>query len=170
MNVDSGSEYIPSKDNLSFKDIDDDNNTSFSSGTEECIEEVKEIENPIIIEGKNILNRSNLSILPKDHSLKLNPDNISAFKELQESIMVQIVLLNRRRAGEVQRILLHTYINAPSEVSQEEISHALSPVELELTKSFKRIVIRGKRGRGVPILFTIHLQKRLTFLLKIRIC
>lgn len=102
------------------------------------------------------------------HSLKLNPDNMSAFKELQESIMVQIVLLNRRRAGEVQRILLDTYINAPSEVSQEEISHALSPVELELTKSFKRIVIRGKRGRGVPILFTVHQQKRLSFLLKLR--
>ncbi|KAF0693056.1 Uncharacterized protein FWK35_00037737, partial [Aphis craccivora] len=64
--VDSGSEYIPSKDNLSFKDIDDDNNTSFSSGTEECIEEFKEIENPSIIEGKNILNRSNLSILQKE--------------------------------------------------------------------------------------------------------
>jgi len=102
------------------------------------------------------------------HSLNLNPDNMSAFKELLKSIMVQIVLLNRCRAGEVQRILLDTYINAPSEVSQVEISHALSPVELELTKNFKRIVIRGNRGRGVPILFTLHLQKRLTFLLKIR--
>lgn len=101
-------------------------------------------------------------------ALKLKPDNMQAFKDLQESIMVQIVLLNRRRAGEVQRILLDTYLNAPSEVSQEEIGHALSPVELELTKSFKRIVIRGKRGRGVPILFTTHLQKRLTFLLKLR--
>lgn len=101
-------------------------------------------------------------------ALKLKPDNRLAFKELQESIMVQIVLLNRRRAGEVQRILLDTYLNAPSEVSQEEIGHALSPVELELTKSFKRRVIHGKRGRGVPILFTTHLQKRLQFLLRLR--
>lgn len=101
-------------------------------------------------------------------SLKLNPDNMSAFKELQQSIMAQIVLLNRRRAGEVQRIMLDTYINAPSEVSSEELSNSLSPVELELTKNFKRIVIRGKRGRGVPILFTTHLQKRLNFLLKLR--
>lgn len=43
----------------------------------------------------------------------------------------------------------------------------MSAVELELTKSFKIIVIRGKRGRGVPILFTPHLQKCLNFLLKL---
>lgn len=91
------------------------------------------------------------------NQLKTNKNNILAFRQLQEIILVQIVLLNRSRSGEVQRILLETYKNADSEISQEEILHALSPIELELTKSFKRIVIRGKRGRGVPILFTPHI-------------
>lgn len=100
--------------------------------------------------------------------LKIDPANMQAYRNLQESILTQIVLLNRRRSGEVQRVFLKTYINSASEVSQEEVVKTLSPMELELTKSFKRIVIRGKRGRGVPILFTPHLQKRLKFLLSLR--
>ncbi|XP_050059864.1 uncharacterized protein LOC126551137 [Aphis gossypii] len=100
--------------------------------------------------------------------LKLNHNNLQAYRELQESILAQIVLLNRRRSGEVQRILLDIYNNSFSEISQEEVLNALSPVELELTKSFKRIVIRGKRGRGVPVLFSPHLQKRLHFLTSLR--
>lgn len=79
-----------------------------------------------------------------------------------------MILLNRRRAGEVQRVLLDTYLNAPSEVTLEEVEQSLSPVEKELTKNFKRIVIRGKRGRGVPLLFTPHLQKRLQFIIQLR--
>lgn len=81
MYVDSGSEYIPSQDNLSFKDIED--NTSVS-GIEEYVEEVKEIKNTSIIEGKN-LNRSNLSILPKD--FKLYNFNRSVEKSKKKSIM-----------------------------------------------------------------------------------
>lgn len=56
--------------------------------------------------------------------LKTNTNNVLAYRQLQESILVQIVLLNRRRSGEVQRILLDTYKNADSEISQEEITRA----------------------------------------------
>lgn len=93
---------------------------------------------------------------------------MQAYRELQESILEQLILLNRRRAGEVQRVLLETYINAHSEIPQEEIEKSLSPIEKELTKSFKRIVIRVKRGRGVPVLFTPHLQKRLQYIINLR--
>lgn len=41
-------------------------------------------------------------------------------------------------------------------------------MEKQLTKQFKRIVIRGKRGRGVPILFTLNIQKTIKFLLAVR--
>jgi len=102
------------------------------------------------------------------NNLKINPNNVQFYRNLQESVLAQLVLLNRRRAGEVQRITLDTYTNAQSEISQEEIQLALSPVELKLTESFKRVVIRGKRGRGVPILFTPQLQKSLNYLIKLR--
>jgi 4-hydroxy-3-methylbut-2-en-1-yl diphosphate synthase IspG/GcpE len=36
------------------------------------------------------------------NTLKINPVNMSAFKEFQENILILLVLLNRRRAGEVQ--------------------------------------------------------------------
>lgn len=81
--------------------------------------------------------------------LKENSNNIKAYRELQESILSQLILLNRRRSGEVQRIFLQTYLCAPSEISQEEVDFSLSEIEKQLTKQFKRIVIRGKRGRGV---------------------
>jgi len=102
------------------------------------------------------------------NKLKVNPENLHAYRDLQDSILAQLILLNRRRSGEIQRIHLDTYTNSISEISQEEIVQALSPMETELTKSFKRIVIRGKRGRGVPVLFTPHLQKRLQYLLQLR--
>jgi len=102
------------------------------------------------------------------NNLKTNPNNVQYYRNLQESVLAQIVLLNRRRAGEVQRITLDTYTNAESEISQEEIQLALSSVELKLTESFKRVVIRGKRGRGVPILFTPQLQKSFKYLIELR--
>jgi len=41
-------------------------------------------------------------------------------------------------------------------------------IEQQLTKQFKRILIHGTRGRGVPVLFTPNMQKVITFLLQIR--
>jgi len=101
-------------------------------------------------------------------NLKKNPMDLMSFRALQDTVLTQLILLNRRRAGEVQRMLLKTYLNCSNEVPQEEIKLSLSAVELELTKKFKRIVIRGKRGRGVPILFTPKMQKNISVLISIR--
>lgn len=86
--------------------------------------------------------------------LKINTNNMQAYRDLQESILAQIVLLNRRRSGEVQRILLETYNNSPSEILQKEVIQALSPVELELTKNFKRIY-----GVNVEEVFPYYLHR-----------
>lgn len=101
-------------------------------------------------------------------SLKADPTNTASFKALQESVLAQLILLNRKRAGEVQRIFLETYLNCSSEAPQEEMLLSLSEVERELSNKFKRLVIRGKRGRGVPILFTPKLQKSLSILISLR--
>lgn len=39
--------------------------------------------------------------------LKTNPGNVQAYRDLQDSILAQLILLNRRRSGEIQRILLN---------------------------------------------------------------
>jgi len=119
--------------------------------------DIKIFRDHLVLEQKNAIQK-----------LKINPIDIVAYKSLQETILAQLILLNRKRAGEVQRILLSTYLNTPIEALQEEIASSLSKVENELTKKFKRIVIRGKRGRGVPILFTPKLQKAISVLISIR--
>lgn len=101
-------------------------------------------------------------------ALKADPTNVVSYKALQDSVLAQLILLNRKRAGEVQRIFLETYLNSSPEAPQEEILLSLSEVERELANKFKRLVIRGKRGRGVPILFTPKLQKSLSILLSLR--
>ncbi|KAL5238907.1 hypothetical protein ACI65C_006317 [Semiaphis heraclei] len=112
----------------------------------------------------HLIHVQNVSI----QELKNNPNNQKSFKNLEESVLAQLILLNRRRSGEVQRLFINTYLTAPIEISQEEVDLSLSEMERQLTKQLKRIVIRGKRGRGVPILFTPTLQKTITFLLKTR--
>lgn len=112
----------------------------------------------------HLIHVQNVSI----QELKNNPNNQKSFKNLEESVLAQLILLNRRRSGEVQRLFINTYLTAPTEISQEEVDLSLSEIERQLTKQLKRIVIRGKRGRGVPILFTPTLQKTITFLLKTR--
>jgi len=66
--------------------------------------------NHLVLEEKNAIK-----------NLKINPTDIVAFKSLQETILAQLILLNRKRAGEVQRIFLSTYLNSPIEAPQEEI-------------------------------------------------
>nr|CAI5823223.1 unnamed protein product [Callosobruchus analis] len=67
--------------------------------------------------------------------------------QLFNNLVESVILLNRRR-GELQRMYLHTYINASS--NMKNFTHAVSQPEEILLKSLKRVVIRGKRGRGVP--------------------
>lgn len=112
----------------------------------------------------HLINNQNCSI----KELKINSNNLKAYRELQESVLAQLILSNRRRSGEVQRVYKETYECAPTEISQEEIESSLSEMERQLTQKFKRIVIRGKRGRGVPIMFTPSLQKVIKILLRIR--
>lgn len=79
---------------------------------------------------------------------------------MEEKVLVQLILLNLRPSEKVQHIYnIDTYISVPIEIFQEEVASSLTEMEIQLTKKLKRIVVRGKRGRRVPILFTPVLQK-----------
>ncbi|CAG9788289.1 unnamed protein product [Diatraea saccharalis] len=95
--------------------------------------------------------------------------NIEAYVTLAETIYCRILLLNRRRPGELQRLLLSTYQECHNNSNAyEEFGRAISDAEKMLIKSFKRIVIRGKRGRGVPVLLTDEVQADIDLLISIR--
>lgn len=105
-------------------------------------------------------------------NLKLQMNNLDevAFNALLETVYCRVLLLNRKRPGELQRLLLHYYKHdeITEQEKYEEFDEAVSLTEKVLLKKFKRIVIRGKRGRGVPVLFSYDVQDHIKTLLKCR--
>nr|CAI5866093.1 unnamed protein product [Callosobruchus analis] len=103
--------------------------------------------------------------------LQARSNDKKAYIILLENIYCRLLLLNRRRPGELQRPLLHTYtaaINNDKCQGYEEFSEAISETEKCLMKSFKRIVIKGKRNRGVPVLISKDVSKHLDIVLECR--
>lgn len=96
--------------------------------------------------------------------------NVATYIQLLETVYCRVLLLNRRRPGELQRIKLHDYLESDSNISDkyEEFERALTASERILVKKFKRVVIRGKRGRGVPVLFNGEVQEDLKLLISVR--
>lgn len=82
----------------------------------------------------------------------------------------RVLLLNRRRPGELQRITVHDYLESDNNDNNkyEEFDRALTASERILVKKIKRVVIRGKRGRGVLALFNKEVQDDIKLLLSIR--
>ncbi|XP_063908932.1 uncharacterized protein LOC135126741 [Zophobas morio] len=96
------------------------------------------------------------------------PENEKAFKTLTELTYVQLLLLNRRRVGELQRMTVTSYTANINNKSTNEFDSCITESEKVLMKSFKRVVIRGKRGRGVPVLFTEEMVRNTDLLLQVR--
>lgn len=108
--------------------------------------------------------------LQKDIYFKELTENSSsnAFQKLTEVILVLIIILNRRRVGDVQYTPLNDYQKAKGVDNESDVFHILSESEKQLAKSFQRLVIRGKRGRGVPILLTNEIQDCIKLLISRR--
>lgn len=97
--------------------------------------------------------------------------NWKSYVTLLEAVYCRLVLLNRRRPRELQRLLLQKYITSNQNENvqdYDEFSKALSETEKVLMKSFKRIVIRGKPGRGIPVFFNKEIEDQLNLVLKCR--
>lgn len=99
--------------------------------------------------------------------LKSDPKNRSAFKILTNAIYVWVVFFNRRRPGEVQFITKAKYEENVI-LADSECHLTLSEDEKGLLKAFRRITVRGKRGRPVPVLFNQYVQYGLRVLLENR--
>lgn len=99
--------------------------------------------------------------------LREGPDP-KAYAMLSESILSQIILFNRRRQGEAAKMLLETYENKNTEALNEDVMQCLTKFERDLSNEFTRIVIRGKRGRKVPVLLTREMTRGLDFLIEHR--
>ncbi|KAL4709061.1 hypothetical protein ACJJTC_005922 [Scirpophaga incertulas] len=74
------------------------------------------------------------------------------------------------KPGELQRLTVHDYLESDNNDNNkyEEFDRALTASERILVKKFKPVVIRGKHGRGVPVLFNKEVQDDIKLLLSIR--
>ncbi|KAL7877386.1 hypothetical protein SRHO_G00040290 [Serrasalmus rhombeus] len=101
------------------------------------------------------------------NSLSESPST-KAWMELAKVCLAQIILFNRRREGEVASMPLSAFSSRDTSDPHVEVDWALSEVEKKLCRHFSRIVIRGKRGRPVPILLTPKMLGALELLVKQR--
>ncbi len=76
------------------------------------------------------------------------------WKELAKVTLAQVILFNRRRAGEVSRMPLSVYLSKDTTETHEDVNLALTALEQKLCRHFVRVAIVGKRGRKVPVLLT----------------
>lgn len=101
--------------------------------------------------------------------LHAKKDLATNYSNLIEILLAQIILFNRRRSGEAQRIKIEDLENGLQNNSlDEDIKKSLSSFEQELCSTHKRIEIKGKRGRKVPVILTDEMQKHLSTVLQIR--
>ncbi|XP_054863262.1 uncharacterized protein LOC111580683 isoform X2 [Amphiprion ocellaris] len=94
--------------------------------------------------------------------------SLAAYKALNEAVLAQVIVFNKRREGEASRLTLEAYKKASASPINEDIYETLSPLEKELSKSLTRIEVRGKRGRKVPVFFTDRMKESIDLLIKIR--
>ena len=80
-----------------------------------------------------------------------------AWRDLEEVTLATLILFNRRRTGEVSKMLVKD-VPKVVHVQDSAIVESLSPVEKELCKVLKRVEIVGKRGRTVPVLLTGEIE------------
>lgn len=103
-------------------------------------------------------------------SQKLQKDstNIIYIRKLTEFILAHVILLNRKRSGEAQRIKIEDYRRENNESGLDDIYQSLSVTEKVLVEQVKRFIIRGKKGRSVPVIFTKTMQKHTDILMESR--
>lgn len=100
---------------------------------------------------------------------KAKSSQIAGYTKLCKSALAQVILFNRKRAGEAQRLKKDDFLKASMNPNvDEEIKRNLSKFEQELCMTHIRVETRGKRGRKVAILFTTTMKENVEFLLKLK--
>ncbi|XP_026134601.1 uncharacterized protein LOC113112899 isoform X3 [Carassius auratus] len=112
---------------------------------------------------------SYLDVQQQDLYSKLSTEvSPQTWAKLAKVILAQVILFNRRRAGEVSKMTLSAYVCQNPSDPHEDVNEALSDLEKKLCQHFSRIEIRGKRGRKVPVLLTPVMKQGLDLLVGTR--
>lgn len=91
------------------------------------------------------------------------------YRDMAAICLTRVILFNRKRSGEAQRIKLENYESViESQAVDEEILKSITPFEKELCQTHKRIEIMGKRGSRVPVILTKKMMSEIQYLLQLR--
>ena len=93
-----------------------------------------------------------------------------AYKAVAELVLARLILFNRRRQGEASAMTVDAYrkATASEQGNHPEVTSSLTSFERHLAGTLLRVVVRGKKGRGVPILLTREMREAVDILLESR--
>ena len=99
-------------------------------------------------------------------ALAANNADIKSWQNLCSSTLAHLIVLNRCRTGEASKLMLkHVHeMQEQSEINDE----VNSPFQVQLSKTFKRVEVNGKRGIKVYILLTKELAAAIQLLVNTR--
>ncbi|KAF7641687.1 hypothetical protein LDENG_00274820 [Lucifuga dentata] len=92
----------------------------------------------------------------------------ASYAMLARVTLCQVILFNRRRAGEVSKMTLKNYQDRDISKLNDDVSAGLSEVERRLCKTFSRVELKGKRGRKAAIILTPDMVTALSLLVSKR--
>ncbi|KAK0151334.1 Histone-lysine N-methyltransferase set-1 [Merluccius polli] len=90
------------------------------------------------------------------------------YAQLAKVTLAQIIMFNRRRAGEVSKMRLKSFLERDNTKLHEDVAMGLSKTEQRLCNYFCRVEIMGKRGRKVAVLLTPSMVDALSLLANTR--
>ena len=99
-----------------------------------------------------------------------NSPSVVNYVRLAKLNLAAIILFNRKRSGEAERIKKENYTKGLccDQEADQEIIKELSIVERKLVHCLKRVEIRGKKGRRVAILLTEQMVANINTMIKMR--
>ncbi|KAM9707776.1 uncharacterized protein ACNS7B_000282 isoform 5-T5 [Menidia menidia] len=90
------------------------------------------------------------------------------YKELCRSTLAKIILFNRRRGGEVSKMLLSNFQDRDTTPLHKDVAVGLTTFERRLCAHFSRVEIKGKRGRKVAVLLSPDMVEAIIQLIRRR--
>ena len=117
--------------------------------------------NDIASMSKHLAQLADESLAGVKSSASLNQKCKSTFKTLAEVTLVQLIMFNRRRSGEVSKMRIEMFSAASNNaIQQSDVTNHLSAVEVKLCNILMRVEIPGKRGNIVPVLMTAKYKEQ----------
>jgi len=71
---------------------------------------------------------------------------VKSYSELCKATMANVILFNRRRGGEISKVMLNGFLERDSSALHEDAAFGLTQFELHLCQHFSRVELRGKEA------------------------